>query len=70
MAIERPRIDTLGIAIVEALGIDKRSVRHVSVDCPANGLPVIYVEIVGDSPLEEIDWADLVQGAEVRLVKA
>lgn len=69
MAVETKGPDRLGVTIVEALGIDKDLVRRLIVDCQACRPPTIYIEGFDDEAIYDINWALLLQGAEVKFVK-
>ena len=69
MAIEIKVPDRLGLAILEALGIDKFLVRRLIVDCQAGCLPTVYIESIDDDAMYDINWGLLLQDAEVKFVK-
>lgn len=69
MALETKGPDRLGVMIAEALGIEHRLVRRLIVDCQACQLPTVYIEAYGDEAVYDINWALLLEGAEVKFVK-
>ena len=62
--------DTLGELICQAIGINPDQVRRVIVDCEAENLIMVYVEMYGGKALLDIDWAKGLKGAQVQVLEA
>ena len=69
MAVEAVGRDKLGMAIVNALGMDHREVRRVIIDCDAGALSMVYVEAYASEKMLDLDWSKGLEGAEITILE-
>lgn len=72
MAISYMKSRELGKVLCEALGLDVNLTKRIIIDCDSsdgNTIPMVYVEMIGDRRLLDIQWTDALKGAEVITTK-
>jgi len=60
--------DELAVNICQALGLEHDRVYRVILDLVANEFPVIYVQMIGDSRLLDVDWKRGLEGVAVSIL--
>jgi len=55
----------VGLAICKALNLDAGLVQRIILDLPAEGVIKVYVQMMGDRQLLDIDWAAALGKSEV-----
>ena len=54
--------DVLAEQICEAMGVDLMKVRRIVIDVPFEGMSLVYLELVGDAKLLDINWRESLGG--------